>query len=134
MVLRSVLLYIRIFWFIDVTLSHSTYLSNMLGVFFLFFMISNKNHIKILTFLVIYSVTRFSYTHNTMSRNVQKKKKKKKKKRKEKKAHLNRCAQRRFRSACAFAQSDQNLYMAHFGQPRMLSVHADRNDSDKNAG
>ena len=28
-------------------------------------------------------------------------------------------AQRRFRSACAFAQSDQNLRWAHFGQPRM---------------
>ena len=24
------------------------------------------------------------------------------------------CAQRRFRSACAFAQSDQNLHRAHF--------------------
>ena len=31
------------------------------------------------------------------------------------------CAQRRFRSACAFAQSDQNLHWAHFGQPRMQS-------------
>ena len=32
-----------------------------------------------------------------------------------------RCAQRRFRSACAFAQSDQNLHWAHFGKPRMQS-------------
>ena len=31
------------------------------------------------------------------------------------------CAQRRFRSACAFAQSDQNLPSAHFGLPRMQS-------------
>ena len=29
------------------------------------------------------------------------------------------CAQRRFWSACAFAQSDQNLHWAHFEQPRM---------------
>ena len=28
---------------------------------------------------------------------------------------LDMCAQRRFRSACAFAQSDQNLHWAHFG-------------------
>ena len=31
------------------------------------------------------------------------------------------CAQRRFRSACAFAQSDQNLHWAHFGLTRMWS-------------
>ena len=30
-------------------------------------------------------------------------------------------AQRRFRSACAFAQSDQNLHWAHFRYPRMKS-------------
>ena len=29
--------------------------------------------------------------------------------------HLDMCAQRRFRSACAFAQSDQNLLWTHFG-------------------
>ena len=29
------------------------------------------------------------------------------------------CAQRRFKSACASAQTDQNLPWAHFGQPRM---------------
>ena len=29
------------------------------------------------------------------------------------------CAQRRFRSACAFAQSDQNLHCAHFWKTRM---------------
>ena len=29
------------------------------------------------------------------------------------------CAQQRFRSACAFAQSDQNPFWAHFGLPRM---------------
>ena len=32
------------------------------------------------------------------------------------------CAQRRFRSDCAFAQSDQNLHWAHFGEPRMQRV------------
>ena len=31
------------------------------------------------------------------------------------------CAQRRFRSDCAFAQSDQNLHWARFGLPRMDS-------------
>ena len=30
----------------------------------------------------------------------------------------NKCAQRRFRSAYAFAQSGQNLHMTHFGKPR----------------
>ena len=30
-------------------------------------------------------------------------------------------AQRRFRSACAFAQSDQNLHWPHFRYPRMQS-------------
>ena len=29
------------------------------------------------------------------------------------------CSQRRFRLACAFAQSDQNLHWAHFGETRM---------------
>ena len=29
------------------------------------------------------------------------------------------CGQWRFRSACAFAQADQNLYWAHFGSPLM---------------
>ena len=29
------------------------------------------------------------------------------------------CAQRRFRSACAFAQPDHNFHWAHFGQLRM---------------
>ena len=29
------------------------------------------------------------------------------------------CVQRKFRSACAFAQSDQNHQLAHFGLPRM---------------
>ena len=32
------------------------------------------------------------------------------------------CAQRRFKSACAFAQTDQNLQWAHFGWPRMQSL------------
>ena len=37
---------------------------------------------------------------------------------------LDMCAQRRFRSVCAFAQTeymqtDQNLHWAHYGQPRM---------------
>ena len=31
------------------------------------------------------------------------------------------CAQRRFKSACAFAQSNQNLHWAHFGSPWMQS-------------
>ena len=40
-------------------------------------------------------------------------------------------AQRRFRLACAFAQSDQNLHLAHFGLPRMQSVFmlTDRKDA-----
>ena len=29
------------------------------------------------------------------------------------------CAKPRFRSACAIAQSDQNLHWAHFGEPRL---------------
>ena len=33
----------------------------------------------------------------------------------------NACVQRRFRSACAFGQSDQNLYWTHFEQPMMQS-------------
>ena len=31
------------------------------------------------------------------------------------------CALRKFRSACAFAQSDQNLHSVHFGYPMMQS-------------
>ena len=31
------------------------------------------------------------------------------------------CTQQRFRSACTFVQSDQNLHWAHFEQPRMQS-------------
>ena len=34
-------------------------------------------------------------------------------------APFNMCDQQRFRSACAFAQSDQNLRCSHFWQPRM---------------
>ena len=29
------------------------------------------------------------------------------------------CAQRKFRSACVFAQSDQNLLRVHFGYPKI---------------
>ena len=40
-------------------------------------------------------------------------------------------AQRKFRSACPFAQSDQNLHWAYFGYKKML--HADNEDSDQTA-
>ena len=44
------------------------------------------------------------------------------------------CARRRFRSACAFAQSDQHLHLAHIEQPRMQKfLHADNEDSDQTA-
>ena len=43
------------------------------------------------------------------------------------------CTQRRFRSVCAFAQSDQNLHWAHFGLQRIQSLHADNHDSDQTA-
>ena len=56
------------------------------------------------------------------------------------------CAQRRFRSACVFAQSDQNLFWTHFGLPKIQSIymrnfdsqrckviHADTEDSDQTA-
>ena len=35
------------------------------------------------------------------------------------KTYMGMCAQRRFRSVCAFAQSDQNLHCAHFRYPRI---------------
>ena len=37
--------------------------------------------------------------------------------------HLDMCSQRRFKSVCAFRQSDQNLHCGHFGYPRMQNVH-----------
>ena len=41
-------------------------------------------------------------------------------------------AQRRFRSACAFAQADQNLHLAHFWIAKDAnSLHADNEDSDQ---
>ena len=48
----------------------------------------------------------------------------------------NMCAQRRFRSACAFAQADQNLHWAHLKYSRMQSSNlrlADKVDSDQTA-
>ena len=47
------------------------------------------------------------------------------------KVHLNVCSQQRFRSACAFAQFDQNQY-AHFGSPRMQSFFMRTNNGDAN--
>ena len=44
------------------------------------------------------------------------------------------CAQRRFRSACAFAQSDQNLHCAHFWLAKTEKIlHADNKDSNQTA-
>ena len=41
------------------------------------------------------------------------------------------CAQRRFRSACAFAQSDQNLFLSHFRLPRMHSFFMQTTKTDQ---
>ena len=41
------------------------------------------------------------------------------------------CAQRRFRSACAFTQSDQNLHWSHFWNAELL--HADKEKFDQTA-
>ena len=44
------------------------------------------------------------------------------------------CAQRRFRSACAFAQADQNLHWTHFGIAKDTRfLHADYEHSDLTA-
>ena len=39
------------------------------------------------------------------------------------------CAQQRFRSACTFTQSDQNIHFTHFLDAKFL--HADNSDSDQ---
>ena len=41
------------------------------------------------------------------------------------------CAQKRFRSACAFAQSDQNLHWAYFGYSRMQRFYMRKKDTDQ---
>ena len=44
------------------------------------------------------------------------------------------CAQQRFRSACAFAQSDQTLHCVHFWIAKVAKfLHADHEDSDQTA-
>ena len=52
-------------------------------------------------------------------------------------SHLDMCAQRGFRSACTFVQSDQNLHCVHFGLPKMQSfsmwICAPSEDSDQPA-
>ena len=48
---------------------------------------------------------------------------------KRQKTYLQTCAQRRFRSACAFAQADQNLLWAHLVRPGCkVSLHAENED------
>ena len=50
------------------------------------------------------------------------------------KTYLRTCAQRRFRSACAFAQSDLNLRWAHFAIAKDVKfLHADNEDSEQTA-